>query len=283
MTKATLKNIGWLLGKLIALLSIAIPLLLLVGQHAMIYHGRPYRPSYQARLPPGAAELRYSTPQGRQLSFYIAPRNRGLRGPKRVWAMFPGNASLALDWTHFIAQAPDPDDGFLLIEYPGYGASEGSASPASIDEAAEKTFDELVVKLAIDRQLLDGRMNVIGLSLGCGAALQFSARHPVGKVILIAPFTSLQDSARRLVGFPLCHLLLHNFDNRARLAELAARPLAPTVTIFHGSDDITVPPRMGRELARSFPKITAYHEIGGADHNSVLPEALQEIYEAMKE
>ena len=273
---------GWFICKLIALLSIAIPLLLLVGQHAMIYHGCPYRPSYQARLPARAVELRYATAQGRQLSFYLPPMNSELRGPKRVWAMFPGNASLALDWIHFAAQAPDSHDGFLLIEYPGYGDSEGSASPASIDEAAEKAFDELAAKLAIDRQLLDGRMNVIGLSLGCGAALQFAARHPANKVILIAPFTSLQDSARRLVGFPLCRLLLHNFDNRARLAELAARSPAPAVTIFHGSDDITVPPRMGRELAGLFPKMITFHEIAGADHNSVLPEALPEIYEAMK-
>lgn len=283
MTKATLRKMAWFVCKIVVLLSIAIPLLLLVGQQAMIYHGRPYHPSSQARRPARAVELRSVTAQGPQLSFYLPLLNSARREPKRVWAMFPGNASLALDWLSFAAEEPDRDDGFLLIEYPGYGDSAGSASPASIDEATEKAFDALATHLAVDRQTLDSKMNVIGLSLGCGTALQFAARHPVSKVILIAPFTSLQDSARRLVGFPLCHLLRHNFDNRARLAELAARPQAPVVTIFHGSDDITVPPRMGRELARLFPKITTYHEIGGADHNSVLGEALPEIYEAMKQ
>jgi len=171
----TVQKMGWFIFKLAAVLCIVVPVLLLVGQHAMIYHGRPYRPSSQARLPTGAVELRTSTRQGKQLSFYVPPRNHTLHEPKRVWVMFSGNASLALDWTEFVAHAPGRDDGFLLIEYPGYGDSEGSASPESIDKATEKAFDALVQRLGSTRQSLDGKMNVIGLSLGGGAALQFTA------------------------------------------------------------------------------------------------------------
>jgi pimeloyl-ACP methyl ester carboxylesterase len=282
MIKAMLKKMGWFIFKLGTVLCIVVPLLLIGCQHAMIYHGRPYRPSYQAWLPPNAVELRSSTREGDQLSFYVPPQNRALRQPKRLWVLFPGNASLALDWTDFIKHAPNKDDGFLLVEYPGYGASQGSASPKSIDEAAEAAFSALATKLGVTPEDLDTKVNLVGLSLGCGAALQFGTRHPPRQIILIAPFTSLKDCARRLVGTPLYLLLRHNFDNRARLSELAAKPPLPRITIYHGAEDITVPPRMGRELAELFPQMITFHEIAGADHNSVLPEVLPQIYAEME-
>jgi molybdopterin synthase catalytic subunit len=40
--------------------------------------------------------------------------------------------------------------------------------------------------------------------------------------VLVAPFTSLVEAARTRVGWPLCHLVLDRFDNRARLDALAA-------------------------------------------------------------
>jgi pimeloyl-ACP methyl ester carboxylesterase len=283
MNKAKLKKIGWGIFKRVAALCILVPLLLLGCQHAIIYHERPYRPSYQAWLPSNGVELRSTTKEGRQLSFYVPPQNRTLRQPKRLWVLFPGNASLALDWADFIQHAPDKDDGFLLIEYPGYGDSEGSASPKSIDEAAEAAFDTLAAKLGVTPAELNAKVNIIGLSLGSGAALNFSTRHPPRRMILIAPFTSLRDCARRLVGFPLHLLLRHNFDNRARLAELAAKQPTPTIAIFHGSEDITVPSRMGRELADLFPQMITFHEIQGSDHNSVIAESLPYIYGAMEE
>ncbi len=66
MTKAILRKMAWFVCKIVVLLSIAIPLLLLVGQQAMIYHGRPYRPSSQAAriiTPCSAKPSRKSTTQ----------------------------------------------------------------------------------------------------------------------------------------------------------------------------------------------------------------------------
>jgi pimeloyl-ACP methyl ester carboxylesterase len=282
MAQVTLKKVGLFLFKVAVWLCILVPLALLLGQHAMIYHERSYGESYQGRLPANAVELRSSTAEGEQLSFYVPPQDRTVRQPERIWVMFPGNASLALEWAHFIREAPNKQDGFLLIEFPGYGASQGSASPESIDEATEKAYDTMVAKLDLPREMVDRKVNILGLSLGGGAALKFATRHPAEHIVLIAPFTSLKDCARRLVGWPLCHLLRHNFDNRARLAELAAKQPTPKITIFHGSEDITVPTRMGRELAELFPQMITFREVAGADHDSVVAESLPWIYEAME-
>ncbi len=256
-------------------------ILLFIFQHKLIWFPRHYGPDYKLTLPKTAVELHYTTSEGKQCSFYIPPS--GVTAPGRVWVLFCGNGSKALDWVDLVARAPDKRDGFLLIDYPGYGLCEGSATPAGIRESSGKAFSELAAHLQATPAGLDGKLNVLAHSIGCAAALEFAVLHPVRKVILVAPFTSLRDMARRTVGWPLCWLLRHNFDNRARLAELSARPTPPRVTIFHGSEDALIPKQMGRSLAETFPNTATFHEIPDADHNSIVYDAERQIFSAMND
>ncbi len=123
---------------------------------------------------------------------------------------------------------------------------------------------------------------MLGHSLGAATGLNFAARHPVERIVLIAPFTTMRAMARRSVGWPLCWLLLHNYDNRARLRELAARPHPPRIAIFHGEDDQFIPVAMGRGLAAMFPGMIAFHPVPGAGHASVL-DAWPQISDFMRE
>ena len=168
----------------------------------MIYHPRPYARNEIASVPQKPVELHFKTSQGSQLAFLLPPKSGGLKELKKIWVMFAGNASLALDWSDLIGRAANPDDAFLLIDYPGFGGCEGSASPASIEENAEKALLETGLKLGLDHNALEQKLNAVGHSIGCGAALDFSVHHPVHEIILISPFTSLRDMARRTVGFP---------------------------------------------------------------------------------
>lgn len=257
--------------------------LLFFNQHRMIYFPRPYGPAYKMVLPKMAVELSYTTSQGRQRGYYLPPANAPSAAPERLWALFGGNGSLALDWSDFIARDPNRRDGFLLVDYPGYGWCEGSAEPSTIEESADKALAELAAHLRTTPAGLEPKLNVLGHSLGCAAGLQFAARHSVQRVVLLAPFTNLRAMARRTVGWPLCFLVLHNFDNRARLAELAARPQPPRVTIFHGVEDTLIPIQMGRSLAAKFPKMITFHEVPDADHNSVLLYAHEQVLATMNE
>jgi pimeloyl-ACP methyl ester carboxylesterase len=277
-----LKTLALRIGKFVLTVFGLLAVLLLLFQNQLIYHPRANDADYRDRLPPRTVELKYTTSQGNQVCYFVPPKARSPAEPERIWVLFPGNASLALDWLTFISVAPRPSDAFLLIDYPGYGACEGSASAKSIEESAEQAVATLASALQTNREALDQRLNGLGLSIGCATALQFSVRHPIKELILVAPFTSLRDVARRVVGFPLCYLLRHNYDNLARLSELAARPAPPRVTVVHGTEDKTVPVRMGQELARLFPRMIEFHEIAGADHNTILGEGLPFIHAAMK-
>ncbi len=254
-----------------------VVLLLLLFQHRLIYHPRAYTGA-EERLKSQVVTLPFTTAQGMGDAFYLGPRTLPLR---KVWVLFPGNGSLALDWMGILKTPPNPQDGYLMIDYPGYGDCQGSPSPSAIEENAEAAFAALAASLHETPEEI-GDLGALCHSLGCATGLDFAVHHPVDRVILMAPFTSMGDMARRTVGWPLCLLLTHRYDNRARLAELAARAHPPAVAIFHGEDDTVIPVAMGRELAEEQPQMITFHEVPGADHNTVIRDTRGAVIALMR-
>jgi uncharacterized protein len=138
----------------------------------------------------------------------------------------------------------------------------------------------LAAHLRLPLAELHRRSAALGHSLGAAAALQYAARHPLQRLVLISPFTTMRAMARRTAGWPLCEVLTHRFDNRARLAELAAGFLPPT-TIVHGDADGLIPLEMSRSLVAEFPGVIL-RVIPGAGHNDVLTLGEAEIHQAME-
>jgi pimeloyl-ACP methyl ester carboxylesterase len=256
--------------------------LLYFRQHSMLYHPRPYDAGYEYVLPPDGIQLAFNTIAGKQVAFYL-PRGASADLPKRIWVAFCGNASLALDWIWLIGQDPNPENAFLLIDYPGYGKSEGHASIATTRAAADKALEALATHLSVSNEQIESRLHVIGHSWGTAVALDFSTRHPVRRLILISIFTTLREEAAFMVGKIPSYLLIENYDNRARLHELAQRAPAPRVVIFHGTNDEIIPMRMGRELVERSPTISEFHPVAGGDHISVIAKAANEILAAMNQ
>src|SRR4051794_8934616 len=178
---------------------IAAVVILYSRQHSMIYHPRSYDEDYTKALPRDGVEMQFATVSGEQVAFYL-PRGNGPHLPKRVWVAFGGNASLALDWTWLIGQDRQPGDAFLLIDYPGYGKSEGYATIATTRAAADGALKELAARLLVSDQQIESRLNVMGHSLGSAVALDFATHHAVQRIVLMSAFTSLRDEAATLVG-----------------------------------------------------------------------------------
>jgi pimeloyl-ACP methyl ester carboxylesterase len=249
-------------------------------QNSMIYHPRPYDPSYAQALPVNGEEISYTLPFGKQTAFYIPARNAG-RPPARLWIAFCGNGSLALEWTTILAGYPNSSDGFLLIDYPGYGKCQGSASIASMRASSDAALNTLAERLGLSGEELESRLCTIGHSLGSAVAIDFAARHRVQRVLAISPFTTLREEAA-CIGGPLSHLLIENYDNRSGITEIRKRNPEAKIAIFHGTDDEVIPVRMARELAREFPFID-FFAVDGANHVSVLSEEHDKIIRWMND
>lgn len=264
-------------------LVILTPVIFLLGcQSKLIYYPNAYRAEHEAELRSAKGErLRFVTAQGKQTAFYIPPRSAATGLPQTVWLCFAGNGSLALDWLHVIDEWDDRF-AYLLVDYPSYGECEGSPTPERIRASSQTAVAALAGHLKTTQAELRPRMAVLGHSLGCAAALMAADDLDVRRGVLMSPFTSMTDMGRIVLGWPLCYLNLHRFDNRTTLGHVASRAGARFV-IFHGGDDEVIPVRMGRELAAAHPQAVTLHEVPGGRHNDLLDLVSPQIGRAMAE
>ncbi len=262
----------------------AIPAVCEAGiEHTFLYHPRQYRDGYERKLPKQLITLDFETSSGQQFAYYMPPRNKAPGAPQRLWICFGGNASLALDWAGLAEEgARDPDAGYLMVEYPGYGKCAGVPSASSILENTTTSLATLSRHLKVEKAELADRMSLIGYSLGTATALQFAVHYPVERIILIAPFTSIRAMAARYAGILGSLVVSQQFDNMAQLMKLASRERPPKVIIIHGDRDTVCPVEMGRELAQRHPEMIELQEIPGGSHLSIFAKAAAHIFHAMQ-
>lgn len=257
-------------------------IVLLAIQSRFIYFPRKYETGYIEKVHKDLIFISYSTDEGGQVAFYLPPRNKDIdnAGPDRVWVFFGGNANLALDWLGFIERSPHKNDGFLMIDYPGYGVNEGDPSPSGILESSSEAFSALADTLQIGTESLKEKLGVVGHSLGAAAGLDFAVKYSVKKLLLIAPFTTMHDMAVLMVGYPFCYVLLHRFDNVHRLKEITKMNKPPHIVLIHGDMDDVIPVTMSRKLAKMYKDDIQYIEIEGQDHINIRDNA-EEVFADM--
>lgn len=266
--------------RLLALLTLTPVFFLLGCQSRLIYHPNAYREDYETMLRNARGErVRYTTSQGRQTAFYIPPRAPASGLPRTVWVCFAGNGSLALDW---LMATPEWDASFayLLVDYPSYGECEGKPTPERIRENGKAAVAALAGHLHSTPAELHPHLTVLGHSLGAAAALMAADDLDIRRGVLLSPFTTMTEMARILLGWPLCHLNQHRFDNRLTLGHVAPRPGARFV-IFHGAEDEVIPLRMGQELATAHTQVVTLYAVQTGHHNDLLNLVGPQIGQAM--
>ncbi len=150
----------------------------------------------------------------------------------------------------------------LLLDYRGYGASEGSPHEQGLYLDAEAGYDELARRLA-ERGLGPERIVLHGESLGGAVAVELALRRAVGAVVIESAWSSLGELAARLYPFlPVRLLLRERFDTRAKVGSLSA-PLL----VLHGRRDEIVPFEHGERLAAAagaeLVELSGTHNAGG--------------------
>lgn len=159
----------------------------------------------------------------------------------------------------------------LLLDYRGYGKSEGEIKTANdLVEDAKAGLAWLKEQNYPSSQII-----LYGESIGSVPAIELAANEKFKAIILEAPFTSLKDMAKLFYGMaPDFVLKDFEMNNEEKIQQLKT-----PVLILQGTDDEVVPFSMGQRLFKKAPEPKSFFEIKDGHHND-LPEKAGEAYYA---
>ena len=173
-----------------------------------------------------------------------------------------GNGGWAINRTYMaksIHEAAALD--VYILEYPGYGAREGSPGETSFLTAADDAFENLPKRFPI---------YIVSESLGTGVAAHLAQKYPTGVagLAMFVPYDKLAAVAQNHVPFlPAYFLLWDRFDPVDWLKDYRG----PIEFIVAGSDEI-IPASLGRHLYDEYAGPKILQIIPGASHSSTTDE-----------
>ena len=196
----------------------------------------------------------------------ISIDNRGTRlhgwvlnpGCEKALIYFGGNSELITHRRGFFEDV-FIDHSVYLINYRGYGYSEGKPTEAGLFSDALAIYDRL--------SLEHKSISAYGRSLGSGIAVYLAAERTLEKLILLTPYDSVVAVARRNYPmFPVRLLLKDHFDSAARAADVDEPVL---ITAAELDREIRLPHTLALKRRFLHAPLT-YRVIAGAAHNNII-------------
>ena len=151
-----------------------------------------------------------------------------------------GNGELIDFWPHELKNFNRFGVGVFLVEYPGYGRSQGTPSQKNITEAFNRAYDVLIERQDVDPT----KIILFGRSVGGGAVCTLAAQRPSAALILMSAFISVRSFAKRYLAPAL--LVRDPFDNLSVVRDYKG----PTLVI-HGKFDEVIPYSHGMTLYKA--------------------------------
>ena len=262
-----MQTILWIVGILL-LFYVAITALLYAFQSKFIYF-----PSREVLVTPASIgldfdDVRLQTEDGVSIAGWYVPADEN----SKVVLFFHGNGGNISHRLDTIEILHKMGLSVLMIDYRGYGQSEGDTDEQGTYLDAEAAWRYLVEERQIDPE----RIIILGRSLGGGVASWLAWQHPPKALILEATFTSVTDMAGQQYPFlPTKWLTRNRYDTASRMREIEV----PVFIVHSPSDDI-IPYAHGQRLFELANEPKAFLEIDGG-HNEGFVRS-QKYWEGLK-
>ena len=219
-------------------------------------------PADAPTAPPPARRVTFHAADGHPLFGYVLDG----RSHKRVVIAFHGNADLAAwtaPWAHELATRSGVT--VLVPEYRGYAGIPGEPSYKTSRADARGALVYALDTLKADEIVIYGHS--LGTAIGSELAAHMSGG-ALRSLVLQSPFTSARDMAARMM-VPLVPWLWSRisrvaYDTRSLVADMDV-----PVFVSHGTRDITIPVRMGREVFSAARNKGELLVVEAAGHNDV--------------
>lgn len=223
---------------------------------SVLFHPTPGVDLHPAQVGVEGEEVFLETEDGVRIHGFWLPRE----GATRAILFLHGNAGNASHRLPNAAALVGLDAHVLLLDYRGYGRSEGRPDEAGVYRDAAAGWAHLTGERGLDPT----RIVVFGRSLGGAVAIDLVQDRPIAGLIVESTFSSLADMASRLIP-PAAWFLGGRFDSQSKIERLRAPLLA-----FHGDRDEIVPYALGQKLFEAAPEPKDFTTLTGAGHNDTV-------------
>lgn len=143
----------------------------------------------------------------------------------------------------------------FIIDYRGYGKSQGKPSEEGMYQDATATYDYLVTRKDINPQ----RIIVYGASLGGVAAIDLATKRDLAALIIDSSFTSAADMCKRIYPFVPTVLMTTKMDSQDKIKKVKIPKF-----FIHSLDDEVVPFKLGQKLFELAPAPKDFLKVSGA-------------------
>jgi fermentation-respiration switch protein FrsA (DUF1100 family) len=223
---------------------VAIVLFLRWREPHMLYY--PNRPIDQT---PDQLGLKYddvtlAASDGVKINGWFVHAPDAPRSPRSTILFFHGNAGNISHRMEKLQVLGDLGVDTFIIDYRGYGRSEGQPNEQGTYRDALAAYEYLTNGAPGGRALPSQSIIIYGESLGSAVAVDLAAKQAVGGVIIEEAFTSVGDVGQKMFPFlPVRWLVRNKYDTLSKIGRIKA-PLL----IFHSRDDEIIPFRHAQRL-----------------------------------
>jgi alpha-beta hydrolase superfamily lysophospholipase len=179
--------------------------------------------------------------------------------PRGVIFYLHGNAGALNSWGEVAGFYNHLGYDLLMIDYRGYGKSDGQISnQAQLFSDIQTAYDRLKEKYA------ENKIIVLGYSIGTGMAAKIASQNNPGLLILQAPYYSLVDLVKHSYPFLPVFLLKYKFETNKYLG-LCKTP----VILFHGDKDEVIYFQSSVRLSKLLKPNDQFISLPGQGHNGM--------------
>lgn len=174
-------------------------------------------------------EVQLTTSDGLRLHGWFVPHP----DPLACILFFHGNGGNIGNYIENLKIWSDMGFSSFIIDYRGYGLSEGHPSEAGLYRDAEAAW----IYLTQERGLSPGRIIIFGRSLGGAVAIELASRHTPAILVVESSFTSIIAVGQKLLPLlPVRLMTTYRFDSLNKIVSAHC-----PVLITHGEEDQLIP------------------------------------------
>ena len=216
-------------------------------------------------------DVYFTTEDGVKLNGWYIPSSEG----KFTVLWFHGNAG---NISHRLANIrlfhEKVKTHIFIIDYRGYGRSNGRVSEQGTYKDAEAAFDYLRKQ----KNIAAKQIVLFGRSLGAAVAVHLAPQEEILALILETPFASIREMAKAVFPFlPIGPFLKTQYDVVGAIKK-ARQP----VLVLHGDQDNIVPFAQGQKVFDAAPEPKEFYTIRGANHNNTFAVGGDPYFAALK-